>query len=103
MAYNSADQEIYGATSGSGISIISSASNTVVSTISDSNANGYLAFNPTDDNVFVSGSSTYVINGASLVTDFSTTNAGFIAYNPGGSNVYVSLVESPGYLDVISS
>jgi len=102
MAYDSADQEMYATTVGSGVSIISN-SNTVVSTVGDTFANGYIVFNPTDSDIFVSGSSTYVISGSTLVTSTSTANAGFIAYNLAGSDVYISITESPGFVDVISS
>jgi YVTN family beta-propeller protein len=102
LAYNPSNMEIYAAAAGTGVWAISS-TNSVVTTLSLTGVNGYLAYDSVDSDIFAPGSTTYAINGAGVVTSFSTVNGAFAAFNPAGGTVYESIMQIPGSVDVISS
>lgn len=102
MTYNPSNLELYAAATGIAAWTISS-SNSVVSTISLSGANGYLAYDSVNNNVYAAGGTTYVLSGSSVVAQFTVAAAGFDLFNPAGNNVYVSQTQSPGKVEVISS
>jgi len=102
MTFDPSNMELYAAAAGTGIWAISS-TNSLVTTLSLTGANGYLTYDSVDSDIFVPGGTTYVVNGGSVLTSFTTVNGAFAAFNPGGGTVYESIMQIPGSVDVISS